>query len=96
MALNKITSQGTLNSSSTINGATAAYFSASIETNGKFNFSISGNTSAAIFGTDNKVSAEVKSDINAFISAVYKQAQVTRSSYTSETVPTEVEEVIND
>ena len=91
MTLDKITTQGTLNSSSTISGATAAYFSASISTDGNFNLSVNGSTPDASFGTDKKVAAEVKSDIAAFVAAVYKQAQATRASYKPETSPTTVE-----
>ncbi|GFH42750.1 hypothetical protein Hs30E_13010 [Lactococcus hodotermopsidis] len=88
MTLTKITSQGTLNASSTINDVDAVYFSANINTDGSFNFSVVGDNADAIFDTDKKVSTEIKADVNAFISATYEQAQTQRASYTPEAVQT--------
>ncbi len=86
MALTRLTSEGTITAATTVNGADVVYYSASISTDGKFNFSVTGQVVDAMFGTDKKLASEIMSDITAFTDEVYRQANANRAGYLATTV----------
>ncbi|QIW51232.1 hypothetical protein [Pseudolactococcus raffinolactis] len=86
MALTRLTSEGTITAATTVNGADVVYYSASISTDGKFNFSVTGQVADAMFGTDKKLASEIMSDITAFTDEVYRQANANRAGYLATTV----------
>lgn len=81
MALTRLTSEGTITAATTVNGADVVYYSASISTDGRFNFSVTGQVADAMFGTDKKLASEIKSDITEFTAEVYRQANAKRAGY---------------
>ncbi|MDR1606370.1 MAG: hypothetical protein LBS41_04580 [Streptococcaceae bacterium] len=86
MAITHLVSQDTITAQTEINGADVLYYSANISENGNFNFSVTGQVPDTLFGTDKKLSAEARSDIEKFIEEVYLRAEQKRENVTIENV----------